>query len=299
MLTLLRECIIWSFLGRLIRSILKVEIIFNKSLNDYLAYLEMIWHFDSPDFFKSLYFNFRVCSIKQARICPIYIYGKTRLWSLSGHAFFDDETVKSGLVKWGYVWGYRSNGTTIIRLEGNIYFRGRCLLAQASDIAVFKGATLIVGEDAQILENSLIYCSNSIKIGKNFSFTFQSSMMDTDFHYMLDINQGRIPQKAKPIIIGDNVWVGNRATIKKGVIIPDNTIIAASYSVLTKDYSAIPPYSILGGCPAKLLNSGFSRIWKNEMDNMYLFDKYFDENPDDVFLYINKANQYDYIYECK
>lgn len=299
MFTLLSVCILWSFWGRLIRSFLKITIIFRKSLNDYLAYLEMIWHFDSPNFFKSIYFNFRLCSFSQARFCPIYIYGKTKIWSLSGRIFIDKETIKSGLIKWGYDWGYRSNGITIIRVDGDIYFKGSCLLAQATDIAVFSGATLIVGDGAQILENSLIYCSDNIILGKNFSFTFQSSMMDTDFHYMIDVNLSRVAKKSKPIIIGDNVWVGNRATIKKGVVIPDNTTIAASYSVLTKDYSSLPPYSILGGCPARLINSGFSRVWKNEMDNSKLFDKYFAENPNDMFLFINKAKQNDYIYECK
>lgn len=122
-------------------------------------------------------------------------------------------------------------------------------------------------------------------------------MMDTDFHYMLDIAKSRITRKTAPIIIGDNVWVGNRATIKKGVRIPDNTIIAASYSVLTKDYSQLPPYSIIGGCPAKLLTSGYSRVWKEEMTNVGIFDKFFIENPEENFIQIDKKKQSDYIYE--
>lgn len=299
MFSLLITCFLSSFLGKFIKSIVNIRLAFSKSINDYFAYLEMTWHFDSPKLFKTLYFNFRVCNFKQAFVCPIYIYGKTKIWSLQGHAIFDSKKIKPGLVKWGYDWGYRSNGITIIRLEGSIYFKGSCLIAKASDIAVFSKAKLILGEDGNILENCIIYCSNLISIGNNFSFTFQSSMMDTDFHYIVDVDRERVAKNSFPIYIGDNVWVGNRATIKKGVIIPDNTIIAASYSVLTKDYSKIPPYSILGGCPAKVIASGYSRIWKNELENTSFFDKYFSDNPDVMFFNIKKGKSFNYIYECK
>lgn len=297
MLKLLLQCLIWSAIGRLLRTIAKLTIIFSKSLNDYLGYLEAIWHFDNPRFFKTIYLNFRVCDTKTAFKCPIYVYGKTRIWSLNGKVYFDCKSIYSGMIKWGYDWGYRSNGITIIRIEGEVHFAGKCLLAQATDIAVFQNAVLSIGEGGKILENSLIYCTNNINIGRNFSFTFQSSMMDTNFHYLVDIGKSRVPRKTAPIYIGDNVWVGNRATIKKGVVVPDNTIIAASYSVLTKDYSSIPPYSILGGCPAKLLSSGYSRVWKNEMDNSEKFDKYFREHIEERYVEIEKIS--DYIYECK
>ena len=296
MIELLIKCLTWSFIGRVLRSVLKLKIIFQSSINAYISYLEAIWHFDSPKFFKTLYFNFRVCSFKQACKCPIYLYGKTRIWSLGGNVHFEKDSIKSGIVKWGYDWGYRSNGVTIIRLEGDVYFRGTCLLAQATDVAVFKGAKLVIGDRTEILENSLIYCAESIEVGNNFCFTFQSSMMDTDFHYIIDIDNRRVAKRSSPIFIGNNVWIGNRATIKKGVKIPDNTIVAASYSVLTKDYSQVPSYSILGGCPAKVLASGFSRVWKNEMQNSAAFDDFFLQNVSKEFLKLDKDSLSDYIY---
>ena len=124
-------------------------------------------------------------------------------------------------------------------------------------------------------------------------------MMDTDFHYMIDIDKHRIGRRSAPIVIGNNVWIGNRATIKKGVKIPDNTIVAASYTVLTKDYTQVPPYSILGGCPAKVLTSGYSRIWKNEMKNSESFDKYFMLDTKSEYLYLDKENLFNYIYGYK
>ena len=52
---------------------------------------------------------------------------------------------------------------------------------------------------------------------------------------------------AKPIKIGNRVWIGIAATIMPGVTVGDNSIIAAG-TVVTKD---VPPNCIVAGVPAK------------------------------------------------
>ena len=61
--------------------------------------------------------------------------------------------------------------------------------------------------------------------------------------------QGRT--EVEPIVIGNDVWIGSRSLIMKGVHIGDGAIIAAG-SVVTKD---VPPYEIWGGNPARFLKS--------------------------------------------
>lgn len=56
------------------------------------------------------------------------------------------------------------------------------------------------------------------------------------------------------IIIGNNVWIGYEAVIMSGVTIGDGAIIGAR-SVVTKD---IPPYTIVGGVPARQIRRRFS-----------------------------------------
>jgi len=53
----------------------------------------------------------------------------------------------------------------------------------------------------------------------------------------------------KPVTIGDNVWIGERAIILKGVEIGPGAIVGTS-SVVTKD---VPPYSVVAGNPAKVV----------------------------------------------
>jgi acetyltransferase-like isoleucine patch superfamily enzyme len=63
---------------------------------------------------------------------------------------------------------------------------------------------------------------------------------------------GMPPQVGKnvdEIIIGNNVWTGRNVTIRKGVHIGDNSIIAAG-AIVTRD---IPANCVAGGIPAKPL----------------------------------------------
>lgn len=56
------------------------------------------------------------------------------------------------------------------------------------------------------------------------------------------------------VIIEDDVWVGTRAVILRGVTIGRGSVIGAN-SLVTK---SVPPYAIVGGNPAKLLRFRFS-----------------------------------------
>ena len=59
------------------------------------------------------------------------------------------------------------------------------------------------------------------------------------------------PIEGSDITIGDYVWVGANVYISGGVTIGENTIIGAD-SVVTHD---IPPNTIYGGVPARLIRS--------------------------------------------
>ena len=56
------------------------------------------------------------------------------------------------------------------------------------------------------------------------------------------------------IVIGNDVWIGYEAIVLSGVTIGDGAIIGTR-SVVTKD---VPPYTIVGGIPAKPIRKRFS-----------------------------------------
>lgn len=60
-------------------------------------------------------------------------------------------------------------------------------------------------------------------------------------------NSGK--EYAKPITIGNNVWIGGSAVINPGVTVGDNAVIASG-AVVTKD---VPANVVVGGNPAKVI----------------------------------------------
>ena len=57
------------------------------------------------------------------------------------------------------------------------------------------------------------------------------------------------------LVVGNDVWIGYRATLMAGVTVGDGSIIATNATV-TKD---VPPYTIVGGNPAREIRKRFSQ----------------------------------------
>lgn len=70
------------------------------------------------------------------------------------------------------------------------------------------------------------------------------------------------------IRIGNDVWIGYEAVILAGVTIGDGAIIGAR-AVVTKD---VPPYTIVGGVPAKLIRRRFSQQTIERLEKLHWWD---------------------------
>jgi len=70
---------------------------------------------------------------------------------------------------------------------------------------------------------------------------------------MTELDYLKTPRYKGDIVIGNDVWIGYGVTILSGVTIGDGAIVAAN-SCVVKD---VPPYSIVGGVPAKVIKYRF------------------------------------------
>jgi len=112
-----------------------------------------------------------------------------------------------------------------------------------------RNATITIGE-ANTFSNNVCICSNEqITIGDNCQIGDLVSIFDCDFHEINPATRNHSAGLTKPVIIGNNVWLGSRVLVLKGVTIGDNSVIAAA-SVVTK---RIPANCIAGGNPAKII----------------------------------------------
>ena len=113
---------------------------------------------------------------------------------------------------------------------------------------------LTIGEMCNFGAFNHITCINKIIIGDNCLTGKWVTISDnnhgtTDKEVLHEAPQKRKLYNKGPLIIGNNVWIGDKATILGGLTIGDGAVIAAN-SVVTKD---VPQYCVVGGNPAKIL----------------------------------------------
>jgi maltose O-acetyltransferase len=117
-----------------------------------------------------------------------------------------------------------------------------------TELSVQHGATLDIGSRTFINYGCSISAAELVRIGPRCNIGSHVIIMDNDFHSLDPEHRLDIPPSA-PIIVEENVWIGVRATVLRGVTIGAGSVVAAG-SVVTKD---VPPRTLVGGLPAKVI----------------------------------------------
>lgn len=169
--------------------------------------------------------------------------------------------MNSNLIKPGMIQiGYEGAGIidkkyerTIVEVgsEGKLIFNGNCFIGSGSRICV--NGNLEFGSDVNVTGRSDFICYKNIKIGDEVLVSWDCLFMDTDFHKIY--SNGKIVNEPHSITIGNNVWVGCRATILKGSNIPKGSVIGAG-SVVIKKFEK--ESSIYVGNPAKQIKENIN-----------------------------------------
>lgn len=117
---------------------------------------------------------------------------------------------------------------------------------------VDRDAVLAIGNNVGMSQAALI-CHKSITIGNDVKIGGGVCIYDTDFHSLdPEIRRSKEDLKhrmEKPVVICDNVFIGAKTTVLKGVTIGENSIVGAG-SVVTK---SVPPNEIWAGNPARFI----------------------------------------------
>lgn len=107
-----------------------------------------------------------------------------------------------------------------------------------------------IGQYTQITSCNKIIIGNGLLTGKFVLITDNSHGGLSQEEAMIPPNKRQLKSKGE-IIIGNNVWIGDKASVLAGVHIGDNVIVAAN-TVVTKD---VPSNCIVAGAPAKIIKS--------------------------------------------
>lgn len=200
---------------------------------------------------KTLVFNLKYFPFKTAIKLPILISSKTYLLKTKGKIIIHGD-ILPGMIRIGYgeVGLFdKKRLRAIWEVEGEVHFYGNALFKFGSKISVGQGASLYIGDGFRISPNSSIVCFKSMRFGDNVRISWETILMDTDFHTIKTLEGEKI-NPPKEINIGNNVWIGMRATIMKGVTIENNNIIGTN-SLVNKSIAG--SFQIIAGNPAKVI----------------------------------------------
>ena len=185
------------------------------------------------DFIKSLFFNLHYFPFRQAIRFPVLLSWHFAVIKKKGSVTFDCP-VKTGLLKLGYC-GLGTQDTRYDRtkwdVDGKIIIKGQSSIGRGTNISV--GGVLEIGPGFIITGSSTVICKHRVNIGNNVLVSWDCLIMDTDFHPIFSIGKNERINSDRPIIIGDDVWIGCRSTILKGAEIPDGSVVAAQ-AVISK-----------------------------------------------------------------
>ena len=107
-----------------------------------------------------------------------------------------------------------------------------------------KSGRIKIGDYVLISPGTRISAANEILIGDGVMMANGVYITDSDWHELYD--RSRRSETVTPVNIANNVWLGDRCTILKGVTIGENSVVAAC-AVVSKD---VPANVIVAGNPA-------------------------------------------------
>ena len=107
-----------------------------------------------------------------------------------------------------------------------------------------------IGNNCRI-NGAYLHAKNNIKIGDNCVIASGVNIIDSNGHKTYSKDRTKGADCSKSVIIGNNVWIGLNATILKGTIIGDNSIISAGSVVK----GIFPDNCIISGNPATIVKT--------------------------------------------
>jgi acetyltransferase-like isoleucine patch superfamily enzyme len=143
---------------------------------------------------------------------------------------------------------------------GDIHIGDNCTIAEngwIQGIREYAGKKfsprLEIGNGTYIGRNSHIIACLEMKIGRNVVFADGVYVTD-NLHGFKNINMPIMEQELEtpgPVIIEDEVWLGEHVCVMPGVTIGKHSVIGSN-AVVTK---TIPPYSVAVGGPARIIKT--------------------------------------------
>lgn len=213
---------------------------------------------------KTIYFNFKTLTFRQAIHLPILIGYNIKILKANKHviSFPEDFNNKTFTVRFGF------GGTEVVpNRKGMIRIAsGKCIFRNedcfASGIVLdVNGGILEFGNNFSANRNCFISCSKDIKFDDSVMTGWNVTVRDSDGHLVAQNHS--IKDHQRPVRIGKHVWLCSFCTLLKGVTIGDNSIVGYG-ALVTKSFE--DKNILVAGSPAKLIQTNVAWAHIGEED---------------------------------
>ena len=135
-----------------------------------------------------------------------------------------------------------------------VYIPSGCFFLGIQNVSI--GNNVSLSEGTTILSTrAKVIIGNDVMFGPNVTIISGNHRVDLVGRTMISVkDEEKLEENDQDIIIEGDNWLSANCTILKGVTIGFGSVVAAG-AVVTK---SIPPYSIVGGVPAKVIRRRFS-----------------------------------------
>lgn len=228
------------------------------------ALLNRVKLYYSINWYKTIYFNYRMLDFESALKLPVLFYGKVKFSGLAGKVTIN-APIKFGMVGFGQKYEIMtvSKGNAELTLNGIFIINGHVQFGMDYFVYINTSAILEMGHLSSLGSNGKIVCFDKITFGNYARIGYESQLLDTSFHKMINLTTNIISPFTSPIYLGDFNYISNRVTILKSVKTPNNCTVASN-SLLTTNYCDLGENIVIGGIPAKCIKNGIRRAWDEE-----------------------------------
>ncbi|WP_395686615.1 acyltransferase [Caenimonas koreensis] len=182
-------------------------------------------------------------------------YRSLRSVTHDGSKWADRAVVGKGNVFYAEAELVNQSAPNMLRIGDYSHVRG--------EVSVQAGGEFLMGSHCFLGPGSRIWCKSRVTIGNHVLISHLVDIHDSDSHSMNwqqrrqegirlfeqldDTSSPHVAREA--IVIQDDVWIGFKSSVFKGVTIGRGSVVAAC-SVVTHD---VPPFTLVAGNPARIL----------------------------------------------
>jgi serine acetyltransferase len=207
---------------------------------------------------KTLLFNLRYFPLPDALRIPVVVRHTVHLKRLGGTLHLANDW-RCGGIKLGFGdEGHfdRARERTMWDVSGRVTLGQGVRILHGARLSVGTAGALTLGDGVLLNSGATVICHRRVSIGRQTRIAWESLIMDSDFHQIVDAAGGCSNEDA-PVRIGEHVWIGASAIVLKGSTIADGCVVGAG-ALVNRRYDETA--ALIAGNPGRIVRHGM--VWR-------------------------------------